>query len=94
MRLREPLNGIKLASGHWVFHAIFLIGSFLHLWVLEPSFKNDGDCDLEDPAVKWDKSHKLMESADWECGKTKVNENGEGENNEDYGTCPCKRYAY
>lgn len=28
MRLREPLNGFRLASGHLILHIAFLIGSY------------------------------------------------------------------
>lgn len=33
MRLREPLNGFNLASGHAMFHIAFLIGSFIAIEV-------------------------------------------------------------
>jgi len=29
MRLRQPLNGFKLARGHWIFHIAFMVGSFI-----------------------------------------------------------------
>ena len=38
MRLREPLNGFNLASGHAMFHIAFLIGSFI---AIEVNFKGD-----------------------------------------------------
>lgn len=33
MRLREPLNGFNLASGHAMFHVAFLIGSFIAIQI-------------------------------------------------------------
>lgn len=44
MRPREPLNGIKLASGHWLFHFAFLLGSLL-------AVKTDFDDDKTDDVV-------------------------------------------
>ena len=43
MRLREPLNGIKLASGHWIFHLAFLIGSLIAINIPNPDTVCDTD---------------------------------------------------
>ena len=29
MRLREPFQGYKLSSGHFMFHMAYLVGSFI-----------------------------------------------------------------
>ena len=29
MRLREPLRGYKLSSGHFMFHVAYLVGSYI-----------------------------------------------------------------
>ena len=34
MRLREPLRGYKLSSGHFMFHMAYLWGSFIAMKVL------------------------------------------------------------
>ena len=33
MRLREPFSGYTLSSGHFIFHVVYLTGSFLPTYV-------------------------------------------------------------
>jgi hypothetical protein len=48
MRLREPFQGYKLSSGHFMFHMAYLVGSYIAVnIVLDEPFKNgDGSRDV------------------------------------------------
>ena len=53
MRLREPFQGYKLSSGHFMFHMAYLIGSQIAVYsVLDDPFnKETGSPEAED--VLW-----------------------------------------
>ena len=48
MRLREPFQGYKLSSGHFMFHMAYLVGSWIAVnMVLDTPFKTNDTMDAE-----------------------------------------------
>jgi hypothetical protein len=46
MRLREPFQGYKLSSGHFMFHMAYLVGSWIAVnMVLDNPFDTSGAID-------------------------------------------------
>jgi hypothetical protein len=48
MRLREPFQGYKLSSGHFMFHMAYLVGSYIAVNIVldDPFQKQDGSEDV------------------------------------------------
>ena len=42
MRLREPFQGWKLSSGHYMFHIAFLFGSWIAVSIIDPADNSPG----------------------------------------------------
>lgn len=46
MRLREPFQGYKLSSGHFMFHMAYLVGSYIAVnVVLTDPYKDNKDAE-------------------------------------------------
>ena len=56
MRLREPFNGYKLSSGHFMFHMAYLVGSNISVrGLLDPDQVADAHIDYMNDRVLYGK---------------------------------------
>ena len=58
MRLREPFQGYKLSSGHFMFHMAYLVGSYIAVNVVLTDPYKDNE-DAEDVLVQLNLAHIL-----------------------------------